>query len=108
MTTEPANKGDNDRVNFFLPQAGFMRHEVRLIKIMLAAWLLGSFGFPLLLADAQHNLLGESFLTEGQVWGFPLHFLVSGQGVILFFILICFLFNALMDRLTARRRGRRR
>ena len=107
MTDETQNSSEDNRVNFFLPRPGFMRREVRLIKVMLLAWLIGAFGFPLLLVELQQNALGESSWTETLYLGFPLHFLISGQGVILFFILICFLFNALMDLLTARRRGPR-
>jgi len=94
------------RVNPFRPRPGFMRREVRVIWWMLAGWALLTFGFQLLLV-----LLGRedggSILTEATLFGFPFHYWFTGQFLIVWFILLCFLFNLFIDRLTAPFRKRK-
>lgn len=99
----PLEHPDNDlRVNFFRPRRGFMRSEVTIIWITLTAWVVLTFGFPLYLAFCpQAQLPGRMIL------GIPLHYWFSGQFLILWFILICFIFNLLIDRLTENYRRRR-
>ena len=92
------------RVNFFRPRAGFMRREVRIIWAMLAGWALLTFGFPLYLIWTQTNPRGVSPLTSATLFGFPCHYWFSGQFLVLWFILLSFLFNVLVDRLIDRSR----
>ena len=99
----PSPTGGQDyRVNFFRPRPGFMRREVRFIWLMLAGWALLTFGFPLYLILIQHSSDGSSALTRATLFGFPVHFWFSGQFLIVWFILLCFIFNVLVDRLTER------
>ncbi len=95
------------RVNFFRPRPGFMRQEVRFIWVMLTGWALFTFGFPLLLTLLQRNSAGESVLTETSFLGFPFHYWFSGQFLIIWFILLCFVFNLRIDRLTEKYRKRK-
>jgi putative solute:sodium symporter small subunit len=94
QTTPPAS--DDLRVNFFRPRAGFMRREVTIIWLMLSAWGVVTFGFPLYLA-----LSPQAQLTGHTILGMPVHYCFSGQFLIIWFILICVVFNLLIDRLTA-------
>lgn len=98
---------DNWRVNFFRPRPGFMRREVRFIWLMLTGWALLTFGFPLALTLLQRRADGTSSLTETTLLGFPFHYWFSGQFLVVWFIILCFVFNILVDRLTARFRRRR-
>jgi len=105
---QPPEKQDDDlRVNFFRPRPGFMRQEVRFIWVMLAGWALCTFGFQFLLAALQRNPAGESALTDASFFGFPFHYWFSGQFLIVWFILLCLLFNLFIDRLNERYRKRR-
>ncbi len=92
------------RVNIFRPRRGFMRREVRFIWLMLGGWSLLTFGFPLSLVWFQRDPSGTGSLTETSFFGFPFHFWFSGQFLIVWFIILCFLFNVLVDRLIERTR----
>lgn len=90
------------RVNFFRPRRGFMRREVAIICVTLAAWALLTFGFPLYLVfcpDAQ--------VTGRTIFGVPVHYWFSGQFLIFWFIGVCVVFNLLIDGLTESYRRRR-
>jgi len=109
MTGQPAPDQDAarpERINFFRPRPGFMRREVTFIWLALCGWALVTFGFQGLLA-LQGGAEGSAALTERTVFGFPFHFWFSGQFLIVWFILLCFFFNVLVDRLTERYRKRR-
>ena len=95
------------RVNLFRPRPGFMRREVAVIWIMLVGWAFLTFGFQLLLALVPQGESGESALTAVSVFGFPFHYWFTSQFLILWFILLCFLFNVFIDRLTEKYRKRR-
>jgi len=94
------------RINFFRPRSAFMRSEVLFIWIALCGWALATFGFQVLLFWTQTDGDGSSALTSTTVFGFPFHFWFSGQFLIVWFILLCFFFNVLVDRLTERHRRR--
>ena len=98
----PAQPGDDLRVNFFRPRRGFMRREVTIISITLTAWAVLTFGFPLYLAFCP-----QARLTGRTIFGMPVHYWFSGQFLILWFILIGFIFNLLIDWLTESYRRRR-
>jgi putative solute:sodium symporter small subunit len=97
----------NYRVNFFRPQAGFMRSEVTYIWIALIAWALLTFGFQFLIYSGQTDGNGSGPLTCRTIFSFPFEYWFTGQFLIVWFILICFLFNLMVDRLTERYRQRR-
>jgi putative solute:sodium symporter small subunit len=98
----PPDSGDDLRVNFFRPRPGFMRREVTLIWVTLTAWAVLTFGFPLYLAFCP-----QARLTGRTIFGMPAHYWFSGQFLILWFILVCFIFNLLIDWLTDSYRRRR-
>lgn len=95
------------RVNFFRPRAGFMRSEVILIWIALIGWALLTFGFQFLLVWQQSAPDGSGPLTARTILGFPFDYWFTGQFLIVWFILLCFLFNLMVDRLNERYRRRR-
>lgn len=94
-------------VNFFRPMRGYMRRRVILTWIMLGAWALLTFGFQLLLYLTQSEAGGTGPLTETTLFGFPLHFLYTGQILIVGFIVLCYLFNTFIDWLTRKYTRRR-
>ena len=50
---------------------------------------------------------GSGSLTSRTIFSFPFEYWFTGQFLIVWFILICFLFNLMVDRLTERYRQRR-
>jgi len=108
MPQEPLDQqGSEDlHVNFFKPRSGFMRREVSVICITLFAWAIVAIGYPLCLGM---TLTDPSVLvaTGRSIFGMPLHYWFGGQFVILWFILIGFTFNVLIDWLTKSYRKRR-
>jgi len=88
--------------NFFRPRPGFMRRKVRLIRLVLLGWAGATFGLTGLLVYLQRSPQGESLLTDLTLFDFPLHFWLTGQAMILFFVLLCFFFNIGVDRLGRR------
>jgi len=94
------------RVNFFRPRPGFMRKEVTIIWITLAAWALATFGMPIYLAFINSD--PSRVLAEvPYIFGIPAYFWFSGQFLILWFIFLCFFFNVLIDWLSSSYRRRR-
>ncbi|NIQ93057.1 MAG: DUF4212 domain-containing protein, partial [Desulfuromonadales bacterium] len=80
-------------VNFFRPLPGYMRRRVILTWVMLGAWALLTFGFQVLLYLTRTEAGGAGPLTERTLFGFPFHFLFTGQILIVCFIALCYLFN---------------
>ncbi len=105
---QPQNKYEpeqNLQINFFKPRPGFMRREVTVICLTLFAWATVSIGFPfcLGLTATDPTALVE---TGKSLFGMPLHYWFSGHFLIFWFILICFIFNLLIDWLTKSYRKR--
>jgi len=94
------------RVNFFRPRPGFMRKEVTIIGITLAAWAIATFGMPIHLAIS-HNDPTQTLNEVAYIFGIPAYFWFSGQFLILWFIFLCFFFNVLIDWLSSSYRRRR-
>jgi len=90
-------------INFFRPPPGVMRRKARLIRLALAGWALATFAPPALLVFLQRTPRGEGVLTELSLFGFPLHFWITGQLLILVFVLLCLFFNLAVDNLQRRR-----
>jgi putative solute:sodium symporter small subunit len=95
------------RVNFFRPRPGFMRRKVIYTWILLGSWAFCTFGFQFLLVQVQDSPAGDSLITETVIFGFPLHYWFSGQFLIVWFILLCILFNIFVDHLTQIHRKRK-
>jgi len=102
---DSANREDL-RINFFRPRRGFMRKEVTIIWIALAAWALMTFGMPIHLAMI-HKDPAQTLAEVPYVFGIPAYFWYSGQFLILWFIFLCFFFNVLIDWLSSSYRRRR-
>jgi putative solute:sodium symporter small subunit len=98
----PQHPPDDLRINFFRPRRGFMRREVTIIWLTLTAWALLTFGFPLYLVCCP-----QAQLPDRIIFGMPVHYWYSGQFLILWFIIVCFVFNLLIDWLTESFRRRR-
>ena len=94
------------RVNFFRPRPGFMRKEVTIIWITLAAWAIMTFSMPIYLAII-HSDPTRTLAEIPYILGIPAYFWFSGQFLILWFIFLCFFFNVLIDWLTSSYRRRR-
>ncbi len=103
----PTPPQDDYRVNFFRPRPGFMRQKVVYTWILLISWAFFTFGFQFLMILVQRNEAGESLITDTVIFGFPLHYWFSGQFLIVWFILLCILFNIFVDHLTQIYRKRR-
>lgn len=98
--------GEDLRVNFFRPRAGFMRKEVTIIWITLIAWAVMTFGMPIHLA-LTHTDPVSTLENVPYILGIPAYFWFSGQFLILWFIFLSFFFNVLIDWLTTSYRKRR-
>lgn len=94
------------RINFFRPRPGFMRKEVTIIWVTLAAWAVMTFGMPIHLAIT-HTDPVRTLSEVPYIFGIPAYFWYSGQFLILWFIFLCFIFNVLIDWLTTSYRRRR-
>lgn len=94
------------RVNFFRPSPGYMRRKVLYIWVLLFSWAFFTFGFQVVISLIG-NPAGESWLTDLTLLGFPLHYLFTGHFLIVWFIILCILFNLFIDRLGQQYRKRR-
>ncbi len=83
-----------------------MRKEVTIICATLIAWGLVTFGLPIHVALV-HSDPATTLQEVPTVLGLPFYYLFEGQLVIVWFILICFIFNILIDWLTTSYRTRR-
>ena len=83
-----------------------MRKEVTIIWVTLAAWALVTFGLPIHVAT-KHADPAQTLQEAPTLFGLPFYFLFEGQMVIVWFILLCFFFNILIDWLTTSYRSRR-
>ena len=99
-------KREDLRVNFFRPRPGFMRKEVTIIWVTLAAWATMTFGMPIHLAFV-HTDPTRTLAEAPYIFGIPAYFWFSGQFLILWFIFLCFIFIVLIDWLSSSYRRRR-
>ena len=84
-------------LSFFTPRGATMRSEVRVIKLILAGWLIAIVGFQLFayFLEASYS---ELLLEDLTFFNLPIQFWLSGQLLPLWFIILCILFNIWMDR----------
>ena len=99
---------DRVYVNFFRPSTDGMKAEVGVASIIMICWALLSYGIPLIiwlagLGDPEG--LGQSFITEARLLGFPLHYWLIAQGCTIGYILLCKLYCVLWDARVNRKRG---
>ncbi len=88
--------------NIFKPLPGTMRGEVKVIAMLLLAWLLAVVGSQVGIWFLEESLDGFC-LTELTFFNLPIHFWISGQFLPLVFIALGLLFNLWMDRHELRR-----
>ena len=88
-------------VSFFRPRGATMRGETRVIKLILAGWLLAIVGFQMFTYLLEINY-SSLLLNEFTFFNLPVHFWLTGQFLPLWFIILCILFNIWMDRHAAR------
>ena len=83
--------------SFFRPRGATMRSEIRVIKLILAGWLIAIVGIQIFtyLLEVNYSVL---LLDELTFFNLPIHFWLTGQFLPLWFIIICVLFNYWMDR----------
>lgn len=94
-------------VNLFRPKRGYMRSEVFIILAVLFGWVTLTFGFQVIIWLMSESPMGCSLLTRLYFFNLPLHFWFTAQFLPLWFIILCFLFNVYIDRLTHRHSRRR-
>lgn len=97
-----ADKEVKRSINFFRPLPGTMCGEVRVIALLLLAWLLAVVGSQVGIWVLEESLDGF-WLTELIFFNLPIHFWISGQFLPLLFIGLGLLFNLWMDRHEIRR-----
>jgi putative solute:sodium symporter small subunit len=94
-------------VNLFRPKRGYMRDEVAIILAVLFGWGVMTFGFQVLIRFLSDSPHGCSMVTRFYFFNLPFHFWFTAQFLPLWFVILCFLFNVCVDRLTERHSRRR-
>lgn len=92
------NPDNRNNVHFFSPRGEIMRREVRVIKLVLLAWLLAIVGSQLLVMLFESRF--SSILHGLTLFNLPVHYWLTGQFLPLWFVLLCIAFNIWMDRHT--------
>jgi putative solute:sodium symporter small subunit len=95
---------DHDKrtgISIFKPRGTSMRSEVRVIRLVLAGWLLSILGFQLFVYLLEVNY-SELLLNDLTFFNLPIHFWLTGQFLPLWFIILCAVFNFWMDRHSVR------
>ena len=68
----------------------YWKANLLILSIILFIWFIVSFGFGIIWSES---------LDEIKIWGFKLGFWFAQQGSIYIFVLLIFVYVALMDRL---------
>ena len=94
-------------VNLFRPQKGYMTEEVVIIFTALFGWGVMTFGFQLLVWFVDEHATWAGALARFRFFNLPFHFWFTAQFLPLWFVILCFIFNIYIDRLTGRHSRRR-
>jgi hypothetical protein len=78
-----------------------MRGEVRVIRLVLAGWLIAIVGFQLFVYLLEVNY-SDLLLNELTFFNLPIQFWLTGHFLPLWFIILCAAFNFWMDRHSVR------
>ena len=89
----PAHGSRDDEVLTEAHARAYWRANVRLLLILLALWFTVSYGFGILLAD---------WLNRFSLFGFKLGFWWAQQGSVYVFVILIFVYVALIGRLDRR------
>lgn len=92
----------NQEVNIFRPRTKLLRGEVRVIVLIMVAWLVAILGVQLAIWYLENALI-DYWLSEMIFFNLPIHFWLSGQFLPLWFILLGIAFNIWMDRHESRK-----
>ncbi|MDA8430120.1 MAG: DUF4212 domain-containing protein [Geobacteraceae bacterium] len=92
-----ANRDGSRDISIFRPRGTSMRGEVRVIRLVLAGWLISIIGFQVFVYLLEVNY-SKLLLSEFTFFNLPIHFWLTGQLLPLWFIILCALFNFWMDR----------
>lgn len=84
-------------INIFRPRGRSMRGEIRVIRLVLAGWLIAIVAFQVFVYLLEENY-SELLLNELTFFNLPIHFWLTGQFLPLWFIILCAVFNFWMDR----------
>jgi uncharacterized membrane protein len=87
----------NGGLSLFRPRGESMHREVRVIRLVLAGWLISILGFQIFVYLLEVNY-SELLLNELTFFNLPIHFWLTGHFLPLWFIILCALFNFWMDR----------
>jgi uncharacterized membrane protein len=96
-----AEHDNRSGLSIFKPRGKSMRGEVRVIRLVLAGWLLSILGFQIFVYHLEVNY-SELLLNELTIFNLPVHFWLTGHFLPLWFIILCALFNFWMDRHSVR------
>jgi len=96
-----ADHDECSSISILKPRGKSMRAEVRLIRLVLAGWLVSIVGFQVFvyLQEVNYSAL---LLNELTFFNLPIHFWLTGHFLPLWFIILCALFNFWMDRHSVR------
>ena len=84
-------------LSFFRPGGATMRRETRVIKLILAGWLIAVVGIQIYVYLLEVNY-SSLLLDDLTFFNLPIHFWLTGQFMPLWFIILCGLFNLWIDR----------
>lgn len=73
-----------------LDKSAYWRANLRLMAVLLAIWFVVSFGFGILLVEPLNSI---------RLGGFKLGFWIAQQGAIYLFVILIFVYAALMRRI---------
>ena len=88
---------ERSNINIFKPLGKTMRGETRVIRLILAGWLLAITGFQAFVYLLEINY-SELLLNDLTLFNLPIHFWLTGHFLPLWFIILCVVFNFWMDR----------
>ena len=91
------DRDDGRNISIFRPRGKTMRGEVRIIRLVLAGWLVAIVSFQVFVYLLEINY-SELLLNEWTIFNLPVHFWLTGHFLPLWFIIICSVFNLWMDR----------
>ena len=92
---------DRSELSFIKPRGKSMRGEVRVIRLVLAGWLVSILGLQIFVYLLEVNY-SELLLNELTFFNLPIHFWLTGHFLPLWFIILCALYNFWMDRHSVR------
>ena len=92
---------ERSELSFIKPRGKSMRGEVRVIRLVLAGWLVSILGLQIFVYLLEVNY-SELLLNELTFFNLPIHFWLTGHFLPLWFIILCALYNFWMDRHSVR------